>query len=260
MSLKSLLGRALPASVVVALRRRRQLEAGFQRAIAELEGCVRTDVFPKLPPCDGRLELLEELIGTGPSQALHLLNALHESLPANGEVCELGVAQGATSALLANELRSTSKQLWLFDSFEGLPAPTSKDVLIDDIFNLGAIERYEGTMACGESEVRRRVAATRFPNERLHVVAGFVSDATPLPPAICFAYIDFDFYAPIALALKLVDACLSPGGAIVVDDYGHFSAGAKTAVDEFVAAHDYEMSIGPRYAGHFVVLRRGMAG
>jgi O-methyltransferase len=40
----------------------------------------------------------------------------------------------ATSALLANEIRSTERTLWLFDSFKGLGKPSEKDLLIDDIF------------------------------------------------------------------------------------------------------------------------------
>ncbi len=74
---------------------------------------------------------------------------LNRALGLDGDVCEFGVAQGATSALIANEIRGTEKDLWLFDSFEGLPKPTDHDILIDDIFNLGSIDRYQGTMACG---------------------------------------------------------------------------------------------------------------
>jgi hypothetical protein len=36
----------------------------------------------------------------------------------------LGIAQCATSALIANEISSSKKNLWLFDSFKGLPKPT----------------------------------------------------------------------------------------------------------------------------------------
>jgi predicted O-methyltransferase YrrM len=238
--------------------RQRGIERFHKRAIDELEAALRATLFPTLPPADGRSDLLAELLGTSPSEAMYMLDELRRALAAAGEVCEFGVAQGATSALLANELRATPKQLWLFDSFQGLPAPTEKDVLIDDIFGLGAIERYEGPMRCGESEVWRRVASTGFPGERLHVVAGFIEQVTALPERIAFAYIDFDFYQPIATSLRIVDERMPSGGVIVVDDYGFFSAGAQTAVDEFLSAREaaYEVARPLPFAGHFIILRK----
>jgi predicted O-methyltransferase YrrM len=44
------------------------------------------------------------LLGTSPVSGMFLLGALHKSLRLPGAVCEFGVAQGATSALMANEL------------------------------------------------------------------------------------------------------------------------------------------------------------
>jgi Macrocin-O-methyltransferase (TylF) len=43
------------------------------------------------------------------------------------------VAQGATSQLMAAEFQSEKERnLWLFDSFEGLPRPSSQYELIND--------------------------------------------------------------------------------------------------------------------------------
>lgn len=60
---------------------------------------------------------------------------------------------------------------------------------------------------------------------------------------ICFAYVDFDFYEPILVALEFLDQHLSIGGIVIVDDYDFFSTGVKTAVDEFVSAHSGSYSI-----------------
>src|SRR3989442_4580284 len=127
-------------------------------AASELEAVYRQFVFPGLPgnTSEGgtrRHELLAQLEGTQLGEAFYLLDALHRSLSLGGAVCEFGVAQGATSALIANEIRGSGKSLWLFDSFKGLPRPGAKDVLIDDIFSLGSIEKYAGTMAHGQDEV-----------------------------------------------------------------------------------------------------------
>jgi O-methyltransferase len=48
------------------------------------------------------------------------------------------------------------------------------------------------------------------------------------------------------------------GGYIIVDDYGYFSSGAKTAVDEFIADHSntFDMTIPPKWAGCFAILTK----
>lgn len=228
----------------------------------EADAFFRATLFPTLPAGNGRAELLASLNGCSPTKAYFILNYLHEALRRGGDVCELGVAEGATSALMANEIRPLDRvHLWLYDSFEGLPRPTEKDVLINDVFNLGSMAAYEGKMAVAETQVRERLAAVGFPQERTHVVRGFIDRRTSvdvLPERIAFAYLDFDLYEPIALALRLIHQRLVGGGYVVVDDYGWFSSGAATAVDEFHAEHrnEYELIKPPAFTGGFVILGR----
>ena len=229
--------------------------------LRQLEGCYRDLLFPEIPDRENRMELMAELMGTPPAEAMYVLGALFRSLSHPGDVCEFGIAQGATSALLANEIRDSRKKLWLFDSFEGLPNPTEKDKLIDDIYNLGSMDAYAGQMACDVSMVRDRLSAIAFPLGRVQIVPGFIERTIhlpELPKAICFAYVDFDFYEPILTALQYLNQYLSAGGHVVVDDYGWFSSGAQTAVDEFIAMHPgrYEKTLPIKSAGHFALLKK----
>jgi len=233
--------------------------------VREMHDALRTLLFPHLPERTGRPELLARLLGTGISEALYVLSELQSSLDDPGDVCEFGVAQGATSALLANEISVTGKHLWLYDSFTGLPKPSPKDQLKDDIFGLGSIEKYEGEMRCDASEVQIRLAQIGFPAARYHLCAGLVHESLREgrgPDEVCFAYVDFDFYEPIAHALAYLDRHLSAHGRIVVDDYDFFSTGAKTAVDEFMHQHNngYELSLPKPFAGNFCLLRRKSSG
>lgn len=217
-------------------------------------------LFPSPVP-EGRSELLAKLLGTQLSEAVYIINYLHQSLKLPGDVCEFGIAQGATSALLANEIRATDKLLWLFDSFEGLPKPTEKDALINDIFGLGTIEKYQGTMAYGVNEVLERLRAISYPPARVKIVPGFIENTislVDLPDRVCFAYVDFDFYEPILIALNYLNKHLPKGGCIVVDDYGFFSSGAGAAVDEFLTAHpsQYDFVLPDKSAGHFAILSK----
>jgi hypothetical protein len=249
--------------VVGEVSRRAGLQHVSRRAetAAELEAMFRRFVFPELPERERRHDLLARLEGTGTSEALYVIAHLHRSLGIDGDVCEFGVAQGATSALIANELLATEKHLWLFDSFAGLPKPSAKDVLIHDIFKLGSIARYEGRMAFTQRQVLRRLRAVSFPPSRVTLVPGFIEETVrraDVPRRVCFAYVDFDFYQPIKTALEYLDGVVPPGGLVLVDDYGWFSAGAQAAVDEFVAAHRgrWDVAMPLPFAGHFAVLAR----
>jgi O-methyltransferase len=256
--------RQLLASLGIEVLKTRTLNAYLSRysdACLEIESVSRQFVFQDLPDRKRRVPLMVGLQGTGLSEAMWLLGHLHRSLLLAGDVCEFGVAQGATSALLANEIRDTSKLLWLFDSFKGLPKPTQQDVLLDDIYSLGSIDGYAGRMAEDQAQVVERLRQIEFPLARARIVAGFIEDTIQqpgLPEQVCFAYVDLDFYAPIRTALEFLETRLSEGGFVVVDDYGHFSAGAQTAVDEFVARRPetWKLTMPPDFAGQFAILEK----
>jgi O-methyltransferase len=229
--------------------------------INEVQGYYTAFVSPDYHASSERTKLLCKLLGTNISEALWIVDCLRASAYLEGDVCEFGVAQGATSALLANEIAGSTKNLWLFDSFQGLPKPTDRDVLINDISNAGSIEAYEGGMAIPVEAVQARLCEIGFPPTRVKIVPGFIEDtlrSVDLPNKVSFAYVDLDFYNPISIALHFLDQTLVSGGFIVVDDYGFFSAGSKNAVDEFIRARNnhYIVVDTPKFMGNFIVLRK----
>jgi O-methyltransferase len=232
-----------------------------RRDVVEIEELYRRFVFADLPRNERRATLLHELIGTTIGEAIYIIEHLHQGMKGPGDICEFGVAQGATSRLLGSEIMATDRRLWLFDSFEGLPAPGPEDKLIDDIFNLGSMSKYKGTMASPESEVLQKLNGIGFPPARTRVKKGWIKDTikgADLPGKIAFSYIDFDFYEPIKDALEFVAGRMPVNGRIVVDDYGFFSEGAQIAVDEFVrsraGAFTFELPL--PFAGHFCALTK----
>jgi O-methyltransferase len=228
----------------------------------QIEELYRQFVFANLPSRDGRADLLNELIGTSVGEAIYIIHHLHDALKNPGDVCEFGVGQGATSAVLAAEILSISdRKLWLFDSFEGLPTPGPEDKLIDDIFNLGSMSSYAGEMASPEQDVRNKLAAVGFPESRTKVKKGWVKETIKrgdVPDRVAFAYVDLDFYDPIKEALEFLDGRMQIGARIVVDDYGFFSAGAQQAVDQFVAKKkgSFQIQAPLPHAGHFCILSK----
>ena len=231
-------------------------------AVKDVEVLCRQFLFKDFPPYDEvRNSLVVRSLGTGFIEAMYIVNYLHLSMGIAGDVCEFGVAQGRTSALLAHQIRDCAKKIWLFDSFKGLPSPLKEDKLKDDIFNLNAIEKYKGTMACAARLVKRELSRIGFASERVKIVPGFIEETIhhpDLPKKACFAYVDFDFYSPILTALNFLDKVLEKSGFVVVDDYDFFSTGAKTAVDEFMASHPekYVFSLPIEPAGKFCVIQK----
>jgi O-methyltransferase len=244
--------------------------AGLREADArEIEALHRAGTLSALRPRADRAHDLAQLIGTSIGEGLHICHELQLALDADaagcGAICEFGVAQGATSRLLARELmadaRAERRELWLFDSFEGLPKPSPQDRLINDIFNLGSMDAYAGTMHCPRALVEAKLAEIGFPAARTRIKQGWVDAALaaqPLPARVAFAYVDFDFYQPILDALRWLDGVTALGARVFVDDYGFFSEGAQLATDEFVAASGgrWRIALPVPCAGHFAMLAR----
>jgi len=237
----------------------RNLCAGYERLFSRLDG------QPEIPANEQRLQILSRLLGTPPTEAYYLVGALCRVSKLEGDVCEFGVAQGETSALIANEIRATDKHLHLFDSFQGLSAPTHMDRLKDDVHNLGSMSSYKGEMSYPQRFVIRRLLAIGFPEDRYSLHPGFIEEVLASDPGcpreVSFAYVDFDLYEPILTALRYLDTVLVGGGVVIVDDYDFFSTGAKSAVDEFVAdantsSERYALEVPDEDFGHFAVLTR----
>ncbi len=230
--------------------------------IEECYGVCKSVFLKDLPEIDKKTaELIQQLDGTQVSEAFYIINSIHSTISLEGDICEFGVAQGYTSALMAHSIRNSDKKVWLFDSFEGLPSPTEKDLLKDDIFKLGSMEAYKGTMAHKVDSVIKQLNKISFDQSRVEIKPGFIEKtiiSEKIPNTVSFAYIDFDFYKPISIALNFLDGVISKGGMIIVDDYDFFSSGSKTAVDEFHERNkkNYHLEIPSQSVGYFCLLKR----
>lgn len=232
----------------------------YNEAVNEVYKFFEEMVFNPLPENNKRIHFLSKLYGTQLSEAMYIIHYLNLALKQNGKVCEFGCANGATSTLLANEIKDTKKHLWLYDSFEGLSKPTKEDHLKDDIFGLKSMEKYEGTMSYSVNEVTQRLKEVRIAKQRIKVIPGFIDASIKdnLPKKICFAYIDFDLYEPTIVTLNAIKKLVSKGGYIVVDDYDYFSSGVKTAIEEFLKENksQFKLILPKKFAGHFCILEK----
>tara|TARA_Y100000389_G_scaffold109063_1_gene106137 strand:- start:1455 stop:2243 length:789 start_codon:yes stop_codon:yes gene_type:complete len=183
------------------------------------------------------LEMLKNLEGTSLVEGLKIIESVIKTNHISGDICEFGVAQGKMTKILSYLINKNQKKFYIYDSFEGLPAPTKEDELKDDIFKLGNIESYKGKMSHNEKKVFRELQSIKFDLNRLIVNKGFFNQKNlnnyKFPKNISFAYIDFDFYLPTKDVLETIENKLMIGSIMIVDDYDFFSTGVKKAVDEW---------------------------
>lgn len=168
-----------------------------------------------------------------------LLDELKKTLELDGDVVEFGCYEGDTSVLLADILRnSPNKWLYLYDSFEGLPAKTSEDNSADGWrFKAGELKASADT-------VRHKFRKYALP-EPVITKAWFEDlQDSDLPERISFALLDGDFYQSIKTSLKLVANRVVPGGVIAVHDYRNAALpGSAKAVSEFLAENSESYSL-----------------
>lgn len=238
------------------------LETKYKQSVKEITEFVLGNHLKDVPRNSERINLLSSLYGTEIIEALHIVYYLNKTRKLKGDVCEFGIANGATSALIANEIKVGNSNLWLFDSFKGLSKPTKKDILINDIFGLGKMSKYHGSMKYDISSVEEKLNKLRFPSQKRIIVPGFiektVQNKSNLPAKIRFAYIDFDLYKPTLTTLNALDQRLVRSGIVIIDDYNFFSKGVKTAVEEFLVkrGRTFRKILPVKNSGNFIILQK----
>ena len=78
------------------------------------------------------------------------------------------------------------------------------------------------------------MASTGYPLDRITLCKGMVEDTLPsqAPNEISILRLDTDWYDSTKHELEVLYPRLSPGGVLIIDDYGYW-AGARKAVDEY---------------------------
>jgi O-methyltransferase len=163
-----------------------------------------------------------------------------------GDIVECGVWKGGSMMLIAKRLLRqgvNNKNLFLFDTFEGMPAPGAEDVSVINQETakelLDKSEKLQGdNVWCYSSleEVKSNLQRTQYPAEHIFYIQGKVEDTLPHEPIqkISLLRLDTDWYESTRHELETLYDRLVVGGMLIIDDYGHWS-GARQAVDEFVA-------------------------
>ncbi|HEV3085635.1 MAG TPA: TylF/MycF/NovP-related O-methyltransferase [Candidatus Elarobacter sp.] len=144
-----------------------------------------------------------------------------------GDVAECGVYKGGTAHLFAGLMQQygSSKKLYLYDSFEGMPE-TNKT------YDLHSKGDFADTSLASVRDYLREFGNIVFRQGFIpHTFAGMEAGHQ-----FCFTHVDLDIHDAVLDASKHFYPRTPVGGVLVYDDYGFPSCpGARRAVDTFYA-------------------------
>jgi hypothetical protein len=158
-----------------------------------------------------------------------------------GAIVECGVWRGGSmmAAALALLEAGDPRELYLFDTYRGMTAPTERDV---NFKGQTADETYRTSLAGDHSEwcyaslqdVAANLLSTGYPSEKCHFIEGDVLETVPAqaPDEIAILRLDTDWYESTRHEMTHLFPRLQPGGILIVDDYGYWG-GCRQAVDEY---------------------------
>lgn len=166
-----------------------------------------------------------------------------------GAFVECGVWKGGSVGMMALAHRHSypapSRELHLFDSFEGLPEP---DRTVDGDHavsyshqqaggNLEAIGENVGPIEDNHELLFGRIG---YPEANVHFHQGWLEETLPRDAGgigkIALLRLDGDWYSSTKVCLDHLYDKVVKNGVVVIDDYGHWE-GCRKAVDEFLASH-----------------------
>ncbi|MBK8981772.1 MAG: class I SAM-dependent methyltransferase [Ignavibacteria bacterium] len=159
-----------------------------------------------------------------------------------GDFIECGVWKGGNTmmaALTLMKLKNTDRKIYLYDTFEGMSAPTEKDISYKDEdakIEWSQSQKDSHNEWCYSSldEVKQNLYSTGYPKDKLVFVKGKVEDSIPgtLPGEIAILRLDTDWFESTYHELIHLYPLLTKNGFLIVDDYGYWK-GAREAVDKY---------------------------
>lgn len=154
-----------------------------------------------------------------------------EDIP--GDLVETGVWRGGSCVFMRGLLRALGDEgrtVWVVDSFEGLPEPDAERYPDDKGNRLHEMD----VMAVPVDSVKEVFERYGLLDDRVRFLKGWFRDTLPNAPIdrLAVLRLDGDMYESTMDVLSNLYDKVSPGGFIIVDDYGAYAA-CRKAVHDF---------------------------
>lgn len=176
--------------------------------IATSENCYNSSALPidLEEYADYLVKLVSDarisLVSDSRKRLTHQLTLDTIKLQNMGDIVETGVFKGGTAAIILKTLINfdqCQRRFWAFDSFEGLPVPSRKDM--DGTLKVG----NPGAFAVTEERFIANMKRLKVWDPRVHVVKGWFKDTVARAPIshIGFLRLDGDLYESTQVREKL---------------------------------------------------------
>ncbi len=157
-----------------------------------------------------------------------------------GDMIETGVWRGGATIFMRAALKAhgaTDRRVWVADSFEGLPEPDAEKFPLEAKAYHGVVQsKVLNHLAVGLEEVQRNFELFGLLDDQVRFLKGWFCDTLKGSPIerLSILRLDGDHYDSTMDALTALYDRVSPGGFVIVDDYGEESwTYCKKAVEEF---------------------------
>lgn len=153
-----------------------------------------------------------------------------------GDLIETGVWRGGATIFMRGYLAAwemTDRTVWVADSFEGLPVPSlPQDENHDYSASLMPI------LAISIEDVQENFRRYGLLDDQVRFLKGWFCDTLPTAPIerLAILRLDGDLYESTMDGLNALYHKVSPGGFVIVDDYGDFEP-CRRAIHEFRDRH-----------------------
>jgi len=183
---------------------------------------------------------------TSPERIKNLMDCMIYIIKNNiqGDFVECGVWKGGSIMVILKmliDLEVWDRNVYLYDTFEGMTEPTSEDVYSESgklaMKEYNKTKNSDGLSNWNNSsidEVKRNITIIGYNSKYIHFIKGKVEDTLPAnaPDKIALLRLDTDWYESTKHELETLYPKLSDKGILIIDDYGYWK-GAKKAVDEY---------------------------
>ena len=164
-----------------------------------------------------------------------ITDVLRREVP--GDLIEAGAWRGGATIFMRAVLAAygdTERQVWVADSFEGLPQPDPERFPAE----AGDKHWVWEQLAVSVEEVQANFARYGLLDERVRFLPGWFKETLPSAPIerLAVLRLDGDMYGSTMDALEALYPKLSVGGYVIVDDYSNIPQ-CKEAVNDFRNAH-----------------------
>jgi len=158
-------------------------------------------------------------------------NVIRDDVP--GDLIETGVWRGGCCVLMRGLLEAfgvAGRTVWVADSFQGLPRPDETQYPQDR----GSRFHEMDVLAVPVDSVREIFDRYGLLDEQVRFLEGWFKDTLPGAPIdkLALLRLDGDMYESTMDVLRSLYHKVSPGGFIIVDDYGAYAA-CRRAVHDF---------------------------